>query len=245
MWRVFSASATGKRNLEHGTAGQDASHCVVNDDVLVAVVCDGAGSVPEGREGSEFIAQRLAEELSGMVHRDRSAPLDQIIHGAVEAVRTRLAILAASREFELQDFSCTLIGCVATAGGGFFFHIGDGFGIWQDRCGAAVLSQPENGEYADETYFVTDENWREHLRLTPVPAANAGCMLGLMTDGTAPFAVNRERNGFFPPFIEPIAAFLSATTVPDGSEALRNLLESPRASEISLDDKTLLLAFVF
>jgi hypothetical protein len=65
-----------------------------------------------------------------------------------------------------------------------------------------------------------------------------------MSDGTAPFAVNRARSGFFRPFIDPIVAFLREATAPNGNAALRNLLESPRACEISPDDKTLLLAFV-
>ena len=253
MWRVFSASATGKRNLEQGAAGQDASHCVVTDDVLVAIVCDGAGSVPEGRTGSDFIARALAEQLSSTLRADRSLPevmaedgarLEATIRCAIEAARSRLAGLAVSRQLALHDFSCTLVGCVVSAGGGCFFHIGDGFAIAQGAAGDSVLSPPENGEYADETYFVTDENWTNHLRLTPLPAPERGSVIGLMSDGTAPFAVNRARSGFFRPFIDPIAAFLREATTPNGNEALRNLLESPRACEISTDDKTLLLAFV-
>ena len=173
-----------------------------------------------------------------------AAPVEATIQSAIESVRTRLADLAASRQLALHDFSCTLLGCVATRRGGCFFHIGDGFAIQQDAAGGSVLSRPENGEYADETYFVTDENWRDHLRLTPLPAPEPGCVIGLMSDGTAPFAVNRARDGFFRPFIDPIAAFLREATAPNGNEALRTLLESPRACEISHDDKTLLLALV-
>ena len=253
MWRVFFASATGQRNLEHGVAGQDASHHVVTDDVLVAIVCDGAGSVPEGRTGADFMARALAEELASALHADPSlcevqahgsARLEATVRGSVDAVRTRLADLAASRELALHYFSCTLVGCVASPGGGCFFQIGDGFAIQQAANGDSALSHPENGEFADETYFVTDENWQEHLRLTPLPAPAHGCVIGLLSDGTAPFAVNRTRSGFFRPFIDPIAAFLREATAPHGNEALRNLLESPRACEISPDDKTLLLALV-
>ncbi len=253
MWRVFCASATGQRNLDHGVAGQDAGHHVVTDDVLVAIVCDGAGSVPEGRTGSDFMARGLAEELTSAVHADRSlcevrshgsGRLESTIRDAVGAVRIRLADLAASRELTLHDFSCTLVGCVASPAGGCFFQIGDGFAIQQAANGDSAVSLPENGEYADETYFVTDENWKDHLRLTPIPAPERGCVIGLLSDGTAPFAVNRARSGFFRPFIDPIAAFLREATAPNGNAALRNLLESPRACEISPDDKTLLLALV-
>ncbi len=242
MWRVFSASTTGKRNFDEGAAGQDASDCVVTEDGLVAIVCDGAGSVSEGRIGAEFVARALAEQLSN-TQDDDTERLEASIHCAIEDVRNRLADLAASRELSLEEFSCTLIGCVASRGGGCFFHIGDGFAIQQSAAGDAVLSLPENGEYSDEPYFVTDEKWKDHLRFTSLPAPERGCVIGLMSDGTAPFAVNRARSGFFRPFIDPIGAFLRETTAPIGNEALRNLLESPRACEISRDDKTLLLAF--
>ncbi|MGC1387845.1 MAG: PP2C family serine/threonine-protein phosphatase [Steroidobacteraceae bacterium] len=253
MWRVFCASATGQRNLEQGAPGQDASHYIVMDDVLVAVVCDGAGSVCEGRTGSDFIARALAEELANTVHADPSlcevravgpARLEATIRCAIGAVRARLEELAASRQLVLHDFSCTLVGCVASPRSGCFFQIGDGFAIQQAANGDSALSHPENGEYADETYFVTDENWKDHLRHTPLPAPEAGTVIGLMSDGTAPFAVNRARSGFFRPFIDPIVAFLRESTAANGNAALRNLLESPRACEISSDDKTLLLALV-
>jgi hypothetical protein len=244
MWRVFSASATGKRNLEQGVPGQDACHCMTAGDGLVAIVCDGAGSVREGQAGAEFVSHTLAEQLSQALRADPDIPAYDAARAAIDAVRARLALIAQSRELALQEFSCTLVGCVSAARGSCFFHIGDGFAIWRDAAGNCVMSQPENGEYADETYFVTDENWREHLRVTPLPAPGPGGLIGLLSDGAAPFAVNRARDGFFAPFIDPVAAFLSRAAPADGDAALRNLLESPRASEISADDKTLLLAFV-
>lgn len=253
MWRVFFASAAGQRNLEQGEAGQDACHCLVEGDVLVAVVCDGAGSVLDGRSGSQFICRALAERLTNALLGDplltdlRSAGvlrLEAAIRDAIETVRAQLAEIAAARALALQEFSCTLVGCAVSRDGGCLFHIGDGFAILQDPAGDSVISGPENGEYADETYFVTDENWTQHLRITPLAAPGHGSLVGLMTDGTAPFAVNRARSGFFRPFIDPIAAFLAKATASNGNEALRNLLESPRACEISQDDKTLLLAFL-
>ncbi len=243
MWRVYSASATGKRNLEQGLPGQDASHCALAGEGLVAIVCDGAGSVPEGRTGAEFLARELAAHLSRLLQADPGVPGIDAVRDGIARVRGGLALVAADRGLALADFSCTLVGCIALPAGGCFFHIGDGYAIWRDSGGASVVSLPQNGEYADETYFVTDEDWQAQLRLTPLPAATPGCMVGLLSDGTAPFAVSRDRSGFFGPFIDPVAAFLRRATPAEGDEALRQLLASPRASEISPDDKTLLLAF--
>jgi hypothetical protein len=248
MWRVFLAAATGERNLLQGVAGQDAGHWRVADQLLVAVVCDGAGSVREGQVGADHIARaltlRLASTLAAPGHALACGELETTIPAAIEAVRAELAEHAVARDLSLNDFSCTLVGCVCSAGGGFFFHIGDGFAIHQSAEGVSAVSRPENGEFADETYFVTDENWQEHLRFTPLPAMQRGSVIGLLSDGTAPFAVNRTRDAFSRPFIDPIMTFLNAATETNGNVALRNLLESRRASEISSDDKTLLLAVV-
>jgi hypothetical protein len=183
MWRVFSASTTGKRNLDEGAGGQDASHWIVTGDRMVAVVCDGAGSVREGRAGSDFMARALAEELerslqqhalAAVIAVDPGSGLESTIRGAIETVPRGSPILrtrAASRSTIFVH--ARRMRCVA--GGGCFFHIGDGFAIQQTPAGDSVLSQPENGEYADETYFVTDENWQTHLRLTTLPAPERGC----------------------------------------------------------------------
>lgn len=42
-WKIFAASATGKSHAERGLPCQDAfAHAVVGE-VLIALVCDGAG----------------------------------------------------------------------------------------------------------------------------------------------------------------------------------------------------------
>jgi len=242
MWSVFSVSTTGKRNSEQNLATQDASHFIVEHGALIATVCDGAGSALEGGKGADFVAHALVEKISTLIL-SNSDCLEASVQCAIETVRVQLAECASTHQLVLSDYACTLVGCVVTPQRGFFFHVGDGFAIVQNSSGDSILSAPENGEYADETYFVTDENWKQHLRVTPIPESRQGCMIGLMSDGTAPFAVNRARSGFFRPFIDPIEIFLRAATAPIGNQALQNLLESPRALEISHDDKTLLLAF--
>lgn len=243
MWTVFSASATGRRNLEQGLAGQDASQFVITADAFIGIVCDGAGSAPEGAAGARFVSRELAALLAHWRPGGPPTAAEDGLREAIGVVRDRLADLAVQRGLTLHDHACTLVGCIALAQAGCLFHIGDGFAIWRGANGDSVVSLPENGEFADETYFVTDDNWTDHLRVTALPPAAPGCLVGLMTDGTAPFAVNRERSGFFAPFIDPVASFLLGGRGADGDAALRNLLESPRANEISTDDKTLMLAF--
>ncbi len=246
-WRVYFASATGKYHLACDAPCQDSGHYEVIEDVLIGVVCDGAGSAEEGQAGSEFFAREVTELVSVSIRSGHFAQATQsdyrdYLLAIIQAARAKLDEIALSRQLEPREFACTLVGCIASRNGGCFFHIGDGFAIHLRENGESVLSNPENGEYADETYFVTDDNWKDHLRVTPVSAISRGSLIGLMTDGASPFAVNRLRTGFYRPFIDPVVVFLRNATEHNGNLALSNLLASEKTSEITPDDKTLLLA---
>lgn len=254
QWNVFLASVTGAYHLTNNQPCQDAGHYVVEGDVLIGVVCDGAGSAAEGRAGSQFFAERItalaaaAFGPSAIAARSETALAEVDWHKAIAAIvdqaRSELAATAASQERSLRDFASTLVGCISSPAGGCFFHIGDGFAIHLRHTGESVLSRPENGEYADETYFVTDEHWQEHLRVTPLPGVEHGCVIGLMSDGTSPFAVDGAKTGFFRPFFDPVVKFLREATEQNGTQALQNLLADEKTHRITADDKTLLLALV-
>jgi len=246
-WKVFFACAAGKYHLASNAPCQDAGQYTVVDDVLIGVVCDGAGSASEGQFGSDFVAKRVAALISDSIKSGqfaKSAPADcrAYLFAIVEQARSELDEIAAARRLTLRDFACTLVGCVASRDAGCFFHIGDGFAIYMKEDGESVLSQPENGEYSDQTYFVTDDSWSEHLRVTPLSEINRGGIIGLMSDGTSPFAVNRPKTGFYRPFIDPVVNFLKDATEENGNQALKHMLEDEKTYQITSDDKTLLLA---
>lgn len=245
-WKVFLASATGKHHLASDVPCQDSGHYLVVDDVLVGVVCDGAGSASQGQAGAEYFANKVTGLLAESVkagHFPQESPADYrtYLTDIIQTARSQLNEIAASRQRTLRDFACTLVGCVTSGQGGCFFHIGDGFAIHMKDDGESVLSLPENGEHSDETYFVTDESWSDHLRVTALAEIGRGGIIGLMSDGTSPFAVNRPRTGFYRPFIDPIVKFLRNATEETGSHALKNVLADEKTFEITSDDKTLLL----
>ena len=246
-WKVFFASAAGKHHLDGNVPCQDSGHHVAIEDVFVGVVCDGAGSASEGHLGSNFFARKVTELISesiasGQFANDTQSDYRDYLLTIIQRARSQLNEIALSRQLALRDFACTLVGCITSKDGGCFFHIGDGFAICVADSGESVLSPPENGEYADQTYFVTDDRWQDHLRVTLIPEFNRGSLIGLMSDGTAPFAVNRLRTGFYRPFIDPVVTFLSNATEHGGNQALQNVLENEKTFAITADDKTLLLA---
>jgi len=246
-WQVFSASAIGTQHRASNAPCQDAVHHVRTENALVGIVCDGAGSASHGQQGADFFTRTLAAHIADTISSANfvaSAP-EESQHALREAVRTtrsQLQAMAQEQELDLRDFACTLVASVIHNGHGWFLHIGDGYAVYQSASGESLLSHPENGEFADQTYFVSDEQWEEHLRVTPIPALEKGAVVGLMSDGTSPFAINRARTGFFRPFIDPIVAFLRKSGEADGNRALLGVLDDEKTHAITADDKTLFLA---
>lgn len=238
-WRVYGASAIGKGHIDGGLPCQDAFGNASGSERLVAVVCDGAGSASNSDIGAKACADVVCSFLATGAGDLATACEPFVIEQAVETARAQIDRRALELALPARELACTLVGAVLFGQGGCLFHIGDGMAVVELADGTSVLSLPENGEYANETYFVTNDDWRTHLRITPF-SGQIRC-LALLSDGAMPFVINREKTGMFGPFIDPVRTHLSAVGESDGSDALQALLADERTWSITSDDKTLLL----
>jgi hypothetical protein len=247
-WQVFAAAVAGSSHKETGLPCQDAFAHRVDGEVLCAAVCDGAGSAAKSDEGAKRLADGVVQRLGRAVmfgELKPDAPRERIESAVQEAVadaRRELDTLALLHSVPLSALACTLVGVVASPQGGWFFHIGDGLAVAEacDEGLSPSLSLPENGEYANETYFVTGDAWREHLRCSAIAGPLRHVVL--MSDGAAPFVMAKGHAGLFRPFIDPVLRYLGGASSHDGNKALATTLADPRIDSITADDKTLLIA---
>lgn len=247
-WRVVAASATGRAHLDRNLPCQDAFASTCVGEVLVAAVCDGAGSASHSDAGARLVAAQVVATLAGQpsLQGDPAGlgveAVRPLVEGAIALAREQLAVAAAAQRIRLVDFACTLVGVIANAEGGWFFHLGDGVAAceFRDETQPNAVSLPANGEYANETWFVTGGNWREQVRLTRFEGQAQAVVL--MFDGAQPFAMNREGTQLFQPFFAPVQRYLRGVDVAHGNQALAATLADPRTDHITGDDKTLLIA---
>lgn len=239
-WRCFAASAVGKGHLDTGQPCQDAFTYEIDGERLYAVVCDGAGSAKYGAEGASHFAEVVIKSICG-VDIDRLTHSDFPWVEHLADLRDSLAELAKRDHAPVREFACTLLGIAATHDRGVLFHIGDGIGIVEIDSAEPTISPPENGQYSNETWFVTGADWIEHLRITTFHGRIL--RLALMSDGSMPFVLDRSQRAFFPAFVEPVCAYLSEVGATDGNDALQATLSNPATHEITADDKTLLIAW--
>lgn len=249
-WKVVSASVAGFSHVADGTPCQDAhAASVLDNGWFVGITSDGAGSASHSEQGSRtlcdslhtFLATYLAElhNLNRAVPRDEDVLRDVIVEG-IDLIRKTL--VAQYPDNALSDFHATLVGVMIGPDGGVFFHIGDGVACATDTetFSSLAVSLPENGEYANETYFFTQPDWQQHLRLTsfgPQPD-----LVVLMSDGVSPFAMGPGGKEPHLPFLKPLSAYFSSHDDAANRDALVNTLQSDRIRPITGDDKTLLWA---
>ncbi|MGU3494489.1 PP2C family serine/threonine-protein phosphatase [Xanthobacteraceae bacterium A53D] len=235
-----AASVQGDTHIARDQPCEDAFALDVAGDWLFAVVSDGAGSAPHALFGARTICAHLVDEL-----KDQAADLSLEVPERVEEM-VRHAVTAAQEHCmahgpsdDLLDYLATFVLLVLSPDGGFVFHVGDGlaeaFSLTEDGPLSTSVSPPENGEYANITYFFSEPDFDRHLRMTPLRRTDA---VLLMTDGVTAFA-SPMGDGVRPAFAQYILDDLFTGRGPGGLGLARVLVDE-RARARSSDDKTLL-----
>ena len=234
--KVVAASVAGMLHVNKKIACQDCYNHASGKN-LVAVVSDGAGSAKHGKIG----AKNVCETLCDLLKNAEFAKIEGEIVKAIKIVREKLLLHRFNKtknEKGLSCFAATIVGVVYHKKQGVFFHIGDGAALSLSDSTEFVASRPENGCFSCETFFFTQNEWRENLRFTKIQ--NAKSIL-LMSDGLTSFAFRSDFNEIEHKFIYPINDYLfNEKSILKAKKALENTLNTPKAQKLNSDDKTLL-----
>ena len=246
FFNVFSAKVTGPSHHERQVGCEDFLSIKRNakGTWLAAVVCDGCGSAPKAMEGAEFIAEFMSKGLLEITEQlDELGPGEWLIDEIVVLVAQLRKTMRQKLPSPLNDYAATIVAALVNNSGGFIFHIGDGIGTvfsLEEKLEKPVLSvtaqsEPENGEYANVTFYPTEPSWIKHIRLTPITSW-AAIFLG--TDGSQ--EILYDGNQFSPPSMSQI--IMSLIKNPDrGNRYLEQVLDAQEAQKLSSDDKAAII----
>lgn len=253
-WLIAKASVIGTGHKAVGLPCQDA--CFVDTSLdgewVSLVVSDGAGTAQYSDQSSSLVCEVFGKSLIGLSDelkiREPGAWINDFVIEKVLDTRKQLRVLANSDN--LKDFHCTLVASLIGPTGGFLIHIGDGalFGgdykdideINNSIAPNFVISEPENGEYANETFFITEGDWIKHLRITPIRPVD---WIVLATDGGTSITMVADKAPK-PGVIIPLLRHLNgAGDANKLDEILEKIVTDPRTNKITSDDKTLCIAF--
>ncbi|HVR46924.1 MAG TPA: PP2C family serine/threonine-protein phosphatase [Candidatus Binatia bacterium] len=250
MWRVARASATGTSHMQSDTPCQDrqAIGTVLSPDgatSLIAVIADGAGSATHSAEGAELVCHTLLELATASL--ERNSDLDELDDTIVRTwfaqVREALRARCARDDLPMFDFSATAVLAIAGAQQTLCAQIGDGAIALRTSVDHSfqIAIWPQNGQYANETTFVTDPYAAELVALYRTERVDD---VILFSDGLERVALDLAAKAPFPKFVEPLARFVrgEATLEEQLDAQLRAFIESAPINKRTDDDKSLIVA---
>lgn len=141
------------------------------------------------------------------------------------------------------------MGCLIGPSGGVFVHLGDGLAVGGEFAKSkaeefianawnnVILSEPKNGEYSNETYFITEGRWLANLRITPVGPLD---WFLLCSDGGMALAFDggKPKPRFLGPLLTQCANVQDSK---DFNSVINSVLSDERASTVTDDDKSLIV----
>jgi Protein phosphatase 2C len=212
---------------------------------LLLVCADGAGSAEMSQEGSMRAVRSIVASATNFI-----AGGGRISELTEDDLVTWYRLAAAHLEEEadavgrpLRDYACTLLCALIDGEAAAYAQLGDGAIVAGFRDDIEPVFWPQQGEYANTTYFITAP---EHLdRVQARTGAEVPERVALMTDGLQSLALRMADRSAHRGFFSPL--FTDLLKQPEGEaeelrEPLRDFLDSPRVNGRTDDDKTLLLA---
>lgn len=163
------AIAIQERGYSHETSGlpcQDYCNAGVTSSKAWLALADGAGFSPLAQHG----AIATVQSMKGLLWRFRRAGkcgLNETEKSTFLAgILEHLDRIAKKKACDLELLASTLLAVQTWEGHYLALHLGDGaIGCYHADGSVTELSGPENGRYANQTWFTTSSDACEHLRV--------------------------------------------------------------------------------
>ncbi|MCX8500548.1 MAG: PP2C family serine/threonine-protein phosphatase [Alphaproteobacteria bacterium] len=254
-WRIAAAAIAGANHRNLGIACQDhfqitTALALNGEPLLLLVLADGAGSAEQGRTGAilacGFLAERITEDLA---QRSSAAGLDRARVGLwLAELREHLSEVAEAAGHRLRDYATTvalaLVGAIAPEVGGLILQVGDSAAVYRGSGDWQIAAWPQRGEFANSTFFVTDDELLQNFELVPI--AETVREIALFSDGIERLVLTHHGQSIYQPFFDlifqPLRQQAGYGIDSRLSESLARYLQSPTIVSRCDDDCSLILA---
>jgi hypothetical protein len=209
-------------------------------EVVIAVVCDGAGSASRSDIGAELVSEAFRALAGGFVAAHGASAVTEAQIGIwIADIQGRIAGRADVEAAQPRDYASTLIFLIAGDEQTICGQIGDGAIVLNCADELRVPVWPQNGEYANQTFFVTQEDACSHLQLIRCSAVRDFVMF---SDGLQRLALNEAERAPHPQFFRPLIDIVrSAEALDTTRDSLEAFLSSDRVNSKTDDDKSIIV----
>ena len=245
-WRFATGQAIGSSHEKIGKPCEDRMACIVmaGEGSLIAVVADGAGTAALAEAGAE-IAVATVSSVAQLGVRAGRKDFQELLRESAALARQRLVEAATGRKAAPRDLACTLLAVIVAPIGGAALQIGDGVIVISEAPLAwRHVFWPQNGEYANTTFFLSDEQALAQAEVADLP--DEVLDIALMSDGLEPlalqFATRKAHEPFFRSVFAPLHASTATGEAVDLSQGLTQMLGSAAVRSRTDDDVSLVMA---
>ena len=236
------ASRQGAAHLKDGTPNQDSVVLAMPSlgrlgSTAVMAVSDGAGSARYSQDGSRAACIAGVASLTRQLNRNPAIAVKEHLmrsarRGVMEAGKRshRSSGLAS-----VNEYACTMMLTLAGPRLIGVAHASDGCVVAGDGEEWRLLSEPDNGEFANETRFLTSH--RNLPRVTVAPSGGISCV-AVITDGLQDVALS-QGSVPYERFWTPLYRALNRSSAPAPHAVLDTLLQKVADAGKANDDCTI------
>ena len=197
--KIIQSCIQGARHAAEGRPCQDRTGILNQNGVFAIALADGAGNkkYTHSAQGAECVVKTITKFFCDNFDRFYEKSDTEELQMVVKTVCQR-ALRKEADKVAVEDigrFSSTLLAVAVKGNRVILCHIGDGvIGKISPR-GARVLSEPENGEFAGQTFFITNPEAERKIRIQKGNVKDTLAYF-LMSDGTAEYVYDSESGTF-------------------------------------------------
>jgi len=159
-------------------------------------LADGAGSCNLSHIGAEIVTRGILKYINRNF--SRLMQLKYLSKHLNRQIASWLYDYASTHNICIKELSSTLLFVCIKDGRYISGHIGDGaIGFLHSNGNIHLLSEPQNGEYSNSTFFTTSTHHRKRLRIKRGPLKNARGFI-LMSDGTMDSLYDKQSKSLAP-----------------------------------------------
>ncbi|GBR04357.1 PP2C family serine/threonine-protein phosphatase [Acetobacter oeni] len=247
-WRKGAACVIGTSHLRKSLPCQDSAACLCCEDrdgraYLVATVSDGAGTAAEAEAGATTATRVFIDYAKQRIGQASAFVADEAFWSEVMTnIRDAIEDHAVLNELSVADYACTFIGCVIGPERSGFAQVGDGAIVVREGDGLVPVFWPQHGEFANQTFFVTEPDAMENLQVCGRGRVDE---LALFSDGIERLVLDFTEERVHEPAFRSIFQWLRGREA-GSDEAVAGVLEAWLGSEQvngrTDDDKSLIIA---
>lgn len=245
-WQAIASSVLGTSHQKRGQPCQDAhAWDILGPGWIVAAVADGAGSASLSDVGAQVATQTAVEQIKRQWDKleieHSEVCWEELLEEVLAQAQKAIAAESLTRDVEMRQLATTLLILVANSQKVAVAQVGDGAVVIGDRQGHLIaLTQPENGEYANETTFLISANALESAQIKVWEGEIAH--FALFSDGLQRLALKLPEGTPHAPFFTPLFRFVDQMEDSQAAEReLQGFLAHPRITERTDDDLTMVL----